>query len=113
LRTTCWRARFGDGGEVPDRLMKIFNDDMALCIADLQESIKIDPRIPLSRYELLDAIIDMGDTQHVEQTHNSYVLDDITARVWIEMGNPGNADSKFREAQKQQELLNLLGKTAT
>ena len=62
------RARFGDGGEVPDRLMKIFNDDMALCIADLQESIKISPRIPLSRYELLDAIIDMGDTQQVEQT---------------------------------------------
>jgi tetratricopeptide (TPR) repeat protein len=31
-------------------------------------------------------------------THNSYVLDDITARVWAQMGNPANADKKFHEA---------------
>jgi tetratricopeptide (TPR) repeat protein len=33
-----------------------------------------------------------------EPGHNSYVLDDITARVWAQMGNSANADKKFREA---------------
>jgi tetratricopeptide (TPR) repeat protein len=38
-----------------------------------------------------------------EPTHNSYVLDDITARVWAQMDNPGNADKKFREALSDVE----------
>jgi tetratricopeptide (TPR) repeat protein len=33
-----------------------------------------------------------------EPTHNSYVLDDITARVWAQMDNPANVDKKFHEA---------------
>jgi tetratricopeptide (TPR) repeat protein len=30
--------------------------------------------------------------------HNSYMLDDITAHVWAQLGNPANADKKYREA---------------
>jgi tetratricopeptide (TPR) repeat protein len=30
--------------------------------------------------------------------HNSYMLDDITARIWAQGGNPANADKKFIEA---------------
>ena len=33
-----------------------------------------------------------------EPGHNSYVLDDITAQVWVQMGNNSNAEQKFREA---------------
>jgi tetratricopeptide (TPR) repeat protein len=36
-------------------------------------------------------------------THNSYVLDDITARVWTQMDNLANADKKFREALSDVE----------
>ena len=38
-----------------------------------------------------------------EPTHNSYVLDDITARVWAQMNNLGSADKKFREALSDVE----------
>ena len=38
-----------------------------------------------------------------EPTHNSYVLDDVTARVWSQMDNTGNADTKFREALSDVE----------
>lgn len=38
-----------------------------------------------------------------EPTHNSYVLDDITARVWAQMDNPGSADKKFHEALSDVE----------
>jgi tetratricopeptide (TPR) repeat protein len=31
-------------------------------------------------------------------THNSYMLDDITARIWAQSGNPANAEKKFLEA---------------
>jgi tetratricopeptide (TPR) repeat protein len=31
-------------------------------------------------------------------THNSYMLDDITARIWAQSDNPANADKKFHEA---------------
>jgi membrane associated rhomboid family serine protease len=33
-----------------------------------------------------------------EPEHNSYVLDDITARVWAQMGNSTNAEKKYLEA---------------
>lgn len=40
-----------------------------------------------------------SDNQMMDQPgHNSYVLDDITAKVWAQMGNASNADKKFREA---------------
>ena len=40
-----------------------------------------------------------SDNQLMDQPgHNSYVLDDITARVWAQMGNSANAEKKFREA---------------
>jgi tetratricopeptide (TPR) repeat protein len=31
-------------------------------------------------------------------THNSYMLDDVTARIWAQSDNPANADKKFHEA---------------
>jgi tetratricopeptide (TPR) repeat protein len=31
-------------------------------------------------------------------SHNSYMLDDIVAHVWAQMGNTGNADRKYHEA---------------
>jgi tetratricopeptide (TPR) repeat protein len=37
------------------------------------------------------------------KTHNSYVLDEVTARVWVELDNPANADQKFREALSDVE----------
>ncbi len=42
----------------------------------------------------------MGSDNRIidESAHNSYMLDDITARVWAQMGNAANADRKFREA---------------
>lgn len=33
-----------------------------------------------------------------EPGHNNYVLDDIAARVWAQIGNTANADKKFQEA---------------
>ncbi len=36
-------------------------------------------------------------------SHNSYVLDDITAHVWAQMGNAGNADKKYHEALQDVE----------
>jgi membrane associated rhomboid family serine protease len=33
-----------------------------------------------------------------EPGHNSYVLDDITARVWAQIGNSANAEKKYLEA---------------
>jgi len=42
-----------------------------------------------------------------EPTHNSYVLDDITARVWAQMDNPANADKKFHEALSDVEHTNF------
>jgi len=45
-----------------------------------------------------------SDTQMMDKpTHNSYMLDDITARVWSQIGNTSNADQKFREALKDAE----------
>lgn len=45
-----------------------------------------------------------SDTQLMDNPgHNSYVLDDITARVWGQMGNTSNAARKFREALKDAE----------
>jgi tetratricopeptide (TPR) repeat protein len=38
-----------------------------------------------------------------EPTHNSYVLDDVTARVWAQMDNSANAEKKFREALRDVE----------
>jgi tetratricopeptide (TPR) repeat protein len=42
----------------------------------------------------------MGSDNQImdEPTHNSYMLDDITARVWAGSGNPANAEKKFLEA---------------
>jgi tetratricopeptide (TPR) repeat protein len=40
-----------------------------------------------------------SDTRILDDaSHNSYVLDDITARAWAQMGNNVNADRKFHEA---------------
>jgi hypothetical protein len=38
-----------------------------------------------------------------EPGHNSYVLDDITAHVWADIGNTANADKKYREALSDVE----------
>jgi tetratricopeptide (TPR) repeat protein len=35
-------------------------------------------------------------SHHPEQ--NSYVVDDVTAQVWVQMGNNSNAEQKFRDA---------------
>lgn len=42
----------------------------------------------------------MGSDNQImdEPTHNSYMLDDITARIWAGSGNPANAEKKFLEA---------------
>jgi tetratricopeptide (TPR) repeat protein len=40
-----------------------------------------------------------SDNQIMDKpTHNSYMLDDITARIWAGSGNPANAERKFLEA---------------
>ncbi len=40
-----------------------------------------------------------SDTRMMDDpSHNSYMLDDITARAWAQMGNNANADQKFHEA---------------
>jgi tetratricopeptide (TPR) repeat protein len=40
-----------------------------------------------------------SDNQIMDKpTHNSYMLDDITARIWAGSGNPANAERKFIEA---------------
>jgi tetratricopeptide (TPR) repeat protein len=47
----------------------------------------------------------MGSDNRImdEPTHNSYVLDDVTARVWAQMDNSANAERKFREALSDVE----------
>lgn len=50
-----------------------------------------------------------------EPGHNSYVLDDITARVWARMGNSANAEKKYLEALDDIEhtpFPNLLRKAS-
>jgi len=45
-----------------------------------------------------------SDNQMMDRpTHNSYMLDDITARVWAGSGNPANAEQKFLEALNDAE----------
>jgi hypothetical protein len=45
-----------------------------------------------------------SDNQMMDKpTHNSYMLDDITARVWAQSGNPSNANQKFLEALSDVE----------
>ena len=40
-----------------------------------------------------------SDNQIMDKpTHNSYMLDDITARIWAQSNNPANAEKKFIEA---------------
>lgn len=40
-----------------------------------------------------------SDNQMMDKpTHNSYMLDDITARIWAQSDNPVNAEKKFLEA---------------
>lgn len=38
-----------------------------------------------------------------EAARNNYVVDDVTAQVWAMMGNPTNADQKFKEALSDVE----------
>jgi tetratricopeptide (TPR) repeat protein len=38
-----------------------------------------------------------------EPVQNSYVLDDITAQIWVQMGSYGNAEDKFTEALRDVE----------
>jgi hypothetical protein len=54
---------------------------------------------------LQEAASVMGSDNRImdEPTHNSYVLDDVTARVWAQMANAANADKKFREALRDVE----------
>jgi tetratricopeptide (TPR) repeat protein len=55
------------------------------------------PRIPAL---LQKAASIMGSDNRLmhEPGHNSYVLDDVTARVWARMGNTANAEKKYFEA---------------
>jgi tetratricopeptide (TPR) repeat protein len=53
--------------------------------------------------QLAASIMGSDNRMTDESAHNSYVLDDITARVWAQMGNPANADKKFREALRDVE----------
>jgi tetratricopeptide (TPR) repeat protein len=40
-----------------------------------------------------------SDTQLIHESgHNSYVIDDVAARIWAKLGNPVNVEQKFREA---------------
>jgi tetratricopeptide (TPR) repeat protein len=47
----------------------------------------------------------MGSDNRImdEPVHNSYVLDDITARIWAQLGNSANAEKKFAEALRDAE----------
>lgn len=47
----------------------------------------------------------MGSDNRImdEPVHNSYALDDITARIWAQLGNPANAEKKFKEALRDAE----------
>jgi membrane associated rhomboid family serine protease/tetratricopeptide (TPR) repeat protein len=38
-----------------------------------------------------------------EPGHNSYVIDDVTARLWARIGNPTNAEKKYLEALSDAE----------
>jgi tetratricopeptide (TPR) repeat protein len=53
--------------------------------------------------QLAASIMGSDNRMMDEPTHNSYVLDDITARVWAQMGNSANADKKFHEALRDVE----------
>jgi tetratricopeptide (TPR) repeat protein len=45
-----------------------------------------------------------SDTQLIRGTgRNNYLVDDLTAQVWAMMGNPANAEQKFREALRDVE----------
>jgi hypothetical protein len=40
-----------------------------------------------------------------DSKHNNYVIDDITARVWAQIGNANNVEQKFREALDDVEHM--------
>jgi hypothetical protein len=71
-KKAAWRARYG-GGRVPEPLRQIFDEDMDYAVGDLQASIKLNPRIPLSHYELLDATESTGNDQQVEQVFQAAI----------------------------------------
>jgi len=59
---------------------------------------------------MLSALLQMiagtmgSDNQLIhEPGHNNFVLDDMTARIWAELGNGANADQKFKEALSDAE----------
>jgi hypothetical protein len=42
-----------------------------------------------------------------ESGHNSYVIDDITARLWAKLGNSVNVEQKFKEALDDAEAMSF------
>jgi len=57
------------------------------------------PSGPLTTILEMTATAMGSDTQLIHQPgRNSYVIDDITARVWARLNNPANVDQKFKEA---------------
>jgi Domain of unknown function (DUF4034) len=40
-----------------------------------------------------------------EPGHNNYVLDDMTARIWVKLNNPVNVEQKFKEALDDIETM--------
>jgi tetratricopeptide (TPR) repeat protein len=64
-----WAARGAEvASKVPPRLMALFAEDMSQSIADLQRSIGLSPKIPLSYYKLLLAASSDGNSSDVERT---------------------------------------------
>jgi tetratricopeptide (TPR) repeat protein len=61
------------------------------------------PKVGGAVLQLAASVMGSDNRMMDEPTHNSYVLDDITARVWAQMGNPANADKKFREALRDAD----------
>lgn len=63
-----WSARGSDfASMVPPRLMEQFEQDMRLARADLEKSISLDPKNPLSYYDLLNVVASRGESPEVER----------------------------------------------
>jgi tetratricopeptide (TPR) repeat protein len=67
-REAAWRAR---GSElpwmVPEALMQRFQEDLVRSAADVVESIRLEPKIPWSRYELLAVATAAGNSPDAER----------------------------------------------
>jgi len=117
IRDLCVKGLFWfrSRSDLPDRMATALNlyrvsdpNQFSTAVWPLLETISCNkcigsPTTVGAVLQLAASVMGSDNRMMDEPTHNSYMLDDITARVWAQMGNTANADKKFREALRDVE----------